>query len=165
MIGWFAVYTRPRAEATAQEHLRRQGYEVYLPRFQKYRRHARRVDVVNRPLFPRYLFVAFDKMQRWRPILSTVGVCDIVRQGNAPSMLPTSLIVEIQSREQNGWFDQISPLARFKPGDAVRVAIGPFSDMVGRFCGMADAERVYVLLELLGRQVKTRLPGEAIIAA
>ena len=64
MTAWFAVYSRARAEATAQEHLRRQGYEVYLPRHLKRRRHARRTDFVLAPLFPRYLFVAFDRSRQ-----------------------------------------------------------------------------------------------------
>ena len=33
---------------------------TYLPRYLKRRRHARRVDIVAAPLFPRYLFVAID---------------------------------------------------------------------------------------------------------
>ena len=68
MTGCFAVYPRPRAKATAQEHLRRQDYKVSLPRHVKRRRHARLTDFVSAPHIPRYLFVAIDKLrQRWRP--------------------------------------------------------------------------------------------------
>ena len=48
MTVWLAVYTRARAEKTAQEHLRRQGYKVYLPRHLKRRRHARTVPQILR---------------------------------------------------------------------------------------------------------------------
>ncbi len=106
MTTWFAVYTRARAEAMAREHLRRQGYEVYLPQHMKRRRHARRTDFVPAPLFPRYLFVSLDRLQqRWRPILSTFGVCDLVRQGDWPAQVPAGFVEELRARERDGAFD------------------------------------------------------------
>ena len=62
MITWYAVYTRPHAEATALENLLRQGYCAYLPRYRTRLRHARRLQTVLRPLFPRYLFAGIDRL-------------------------------------------------------------------------------------------------------
>jgi transcriptional antiterminator RfaH len=71
---WYVVHTHPHAEAKAAAHLERQGYSTYLPRYLKCRRHARRIEIVPAPLFPRYLFVTIDRLrQRWRSIQSTVG--------------------------------------------------------------------------------------------
>lgn len=163
MTAWYAVYTRARSESLAQEHLRRQGYEVYLPSCMKHRRHARRTDFVRAPLFPRYLFVALDRLhQRWHPIRSTVGVCDLVRRGDLPAEVPEGLVEELQAREHDGDFDHGAQIQKIKPGDPVRVAAGPFIDLVGRFYGMASEERVFVLLDLLGRTVKAQLPATAI---
>ncbi|MGD9769432.1 MAG: transcription termination/antitermination NusG family protein, partial [Pseudolabrys sp.] len=55
---WYAVQSQPNAENKAVAHLARQGFETYLPRYLKRRRHARRVETVAAPLFPRYLLVA-----------------------------------------------------------------------------------------------------------
>ncbi len=163
MTAWYAVYTRARAEALAQEHLRRQGYEVYLPSHMKRRRHARRTDFVRAPLFPRYLFVAIDRLhQRWRPVCSTVGVCDLVRRGDHPAKIPDGLVEELQARELGGSFDHGAQIQKIKLGDPVRIGAGPFMDLVGRFYGMASDERVFVLLDLLGRTVKAQLPSTAI---
>jgi transcriptional antiterminator RfaH len=60
MTYWCAVQTHVRAEDKAAFHLRRQGYDVFLPKHLKRRKHARRIDWVSAPLFPRYLFVAID---------------------------------------------------------------------------------------------------------
>ena len=57
---WYVVQTQANAEHKAVAHLGRQGFTTYLPRYLKRRRHARRVDIVPRPLFPRYLFVSID---------------------------------------------------------------------------------------------------------
>ena len=165
MTAWYVVYTRARAEARALDHLRRQGYTAYLPRYQKRRRHARRSELVRRPLFPRYLFVALDLLAtRWRPILSTVGVSDLVRHADAPVPVPDGIVAEIRERERTGMFDTTRP-GNFEAGDLVRAIEGPFAELIGRFHSMADAERVFVLFDLLYRQVKTRLPGAAIAPA
>jgi transcription antitermination factor NusG len=57
---WYVVQTQAGAEHKAVMHLARQGFKTYLPRYLKRRRHARRIDVVAVPLFPRYLFVEID---------------------------------------------------------------------------------------------------------
>ena len=86
MRRWYVVYAQPHAEARAAEQLGRQGYEAYLPQQRRWLRHARKRELVRRPLFPRYLFVALDLLAtRWRPILSTIGVAGLVRHGEEPT--------------------------------------------------------------------------------
>lgn len=163
MRSWLVVRTHARAEEKAFSNLCRQGYEVYLPRHVKRRRHARYTDFVRAPVFPRYLFVSLDKLNgRWWPILSTIGVCDLVRQGNRPAVAPDGLIEEIKIREQQGVFDHDAQIRKIRLGDPVRITAGPFADIVGRFCGMAAEERVYVMLDLLGRVVKAQLPSRVV---
>ena len=54
---------------------------------------------------------------------------------------------------------------RFAPGDKVRVIDGVFDACLGLFEGMADRERVAILLDLLGRKVRVILDGDAVAAA
>lgn len=61
MKQWYAFQTQPHAEAKARFHLPAQGYETFFPRYRRNRSHARWVDTDLAPLFPRYLFVAFDR--------------------------------------------------------------------------------------------------------
>ena len=64
MKRWFAVHTKAHREHQALDNLNRQGFEAWLPQYQKGRRHAGRAETVTRPLFPRYLFVAVDLVTR-----------------------------------------------------------------------------------------------------
>src|ERR1700753_504542 len=92
-IRWYVVQTQANGEAKAAEHLRRQGYEIYLPRYLKRRRHARKVDFVAKPLFPRYMFVAVDvATQSWRSIQSTAGVSRLVTNGDGPASVPEDVL-------------------------------------------------------------------------
>ena len=66
---WYLIHSHPHAEAKASQHLQRQGFEIYIPRYLKQRRHARRIEKIPAPLFPSYLFVAIDmSSQRWLSI-------------------------------------------------------------------------------------------------
>jgi transcriptional antiterminator RfaH len=163
---WYVVQTQARCEARAACHLTRQGFTVYLPRYLKRRRHARRVEIVAAPLFPRYLFVAIDmSVQRWRAVRSTQGVSHLVCQGDAPAVVQDAVIAELQRREDERGLITLAATPRFAQGDKVRVMDGAFSDSFALFDGMTDDERVAVLIDLLGRKVRVKLDVLAIEAA
>jgi transcriptional antiterminator RfaH len=162
---WHVAQTHPHAELRAAMHLQRQGFDIYLPRYLKRRRHARKVETVQAPLFPGYLFVAIDiATQRWRAIHSTVGVAHLVCNGNDPVPLPDAIIRQLQGREQDG-FVQLPAPPPFRAGEAVRIVEGAFASCLGLYEGMKDDERVSVLLDLLGRKVRVVLDVEAVAAA
>jgi transcriptional antiterminator RfaH len=160
---WYAVYTQPHAEPKALAHLLRQGYTAYLPRYRTKVSHARRRQIVLRPLFPRYLFAGIDRATMpWRPILSTVGVSDIVRTGDGPTSVPAEIVTAIRERENTGAFDQLDSRQMLGLGELVRVTTGAFEDMVGRLVELRDQDRIVVLLELLGRVVRAQLRAEVV---
>jgi len=162
---WYVVQSHPHSESRAAAHLERQGFVSYLPRYLKRRRHARRIETVRAPLFPRYLFVSIDlSAQRWRAIYSTVGVSQLVCNGSNPAPLPDAVIAELRGREDGG-FVRLSVRPAFKPGDAIRILDGAFTSCFGLYEGMPDGERVAVLLDLLGRKVRIMLDPESIAAA
>ena len=94
---WYVVNTHPHQEARAELNLRRQGFDAYLPRLVRQRRHARRVDMTSVALFPGYLFVRLDaEAQPWRVINNTFGVRRILCDGEQP------LPVEAAARRRRG---------------------------------------------------------------
>jgi transcriptional antiterminator RfaH len=166
VISWYAVHTQPHAEAKALDNLLRQGYRAYLPQGRVEIRHARRRQLVSRPLFPRYLFAGLDRATTlWRPILSTFGVSDIVRTGGEPAPVPAEIVAELRDREARGEFDRPNAGRSLRVGELVRVTAGAFEDVLGRLVELRDQERVVVLLELLGRSVKAQLRADAVAAA
>jgi transcriptional antiterminator RfaH len=163
---WYVVQTQINGEAKATQNLFRQGYEVYLPRYMKRRRHARKVDFVAKPLFPRYLFVAIDTAtQRWRSIRSTSGVSHLVTNGDEPAVVPDGVVRALKVREDAKGFVKLDAMPSFAPGDRVRVLAGALMDNLGLFNGMEDRDRVSILLEMLGRQVRVVLDADLVAAA
>jgi transcriptional antiterminator RfaH len=163
---WYVAQTQAHAETKACANLMRQGFEVYLPRYLRRRRHARRVETVPAPLFPRYLFVAIDtSVQQWRCIHSTFGVTRLVCNGEEPAAVPQGVVDELQRRHDESGYVRLNLPPRFAPGDKVRVLEGAFAACVGMFETMTDRDRVAVLLDMLGRKVRIALDAEAISAA
>lgn len=162
---WFVVQAQPNAEPKAVFHLNRQGFETYLPRYLKRRRHARRVDTVAAPLFPRYLFVSIDMgVQRWRSIFSTVGVSRIVCNGEMPTAVPDQVIENLRAREHDGLV-KLDLRPSFRVGDKVRLLDGAFADCLGLYEGLKDGDRVALLLDLLGRKVRVTVDTDSVVAA
>jgi len=163
---WYVVQSQPHAEAKAAAHLIRQAFEIYLPRYLKRRRHARRIENVQVPLFPRYLFVRIDTTtQRWRCIHSTVGVSRLVCNGEAPTPVSDQVIASLRAREGADGLVRLEPRRRFAPGERVRILDGVLASCLGLYDGMADADRVRVLLDLLGRKVPVVVDDLSIVAA
>jgi transcriptional antiterminator RfaH len=166
MERWYVAECHSRAEGEAARHLARQGFRAYLPRYEKTRRHARRVETVAAPLFPGYLFVCLDTAKAgWRAVRSTVGVRRLVSAGDEPLPVPQGVIEDIRARETDAGFVPIAESAPFEPGDSVRITSGPMRDQSGWFERMTDKDRVLVLLSLLGRPVRLTLGVHQVRAA
>jgi transcriptional antiterminator RfaH len=163
---WFVAHTHPHAETKATAHLNRQGFDIYFPRYLKRRRHARRIETVVAPLFPRYLFVAIDiNIQRWRSIYSTVGISRLVCNGDDPTPVPDGIVNGLKNREDANGLIKLDSRPPFRAGDTIRVLDGAFSSCLGLFEGMAERDRIAILLDLLGRKVRVVLDADLVAAA
>ena len=149
---WFAVHCRPRRESGALTQLRLQGYRAFLPFRWKTVRHARKLETVRAPLFPRYLFVALDlSRDRWRAINGTFGVCGLVMADGMPQPLPRGIVEKFMALTDNkGIMRFDSELAEGQP---VRLLKGPFCDLIGELERVDDAGRARILLRVMGGQV------------
>lgn len=163
---WYVVQTHPNAEAKAASHLERQGFSVYVPRYLKRRRHARKIQTVQAPLFPRYLFVSIDlQSQRWRSIQSTFGVSRLVTNGDMPAAVPVPVIAGLKAREDERGLIIMAQRPSFAPGDKIRILSGAFAEALGLFEGSSDNDRVAILLECLGRKARVVLDADLVAAA
>ena len=163
---WYVVQTQVNAEAKAARNLIRQSFDIYLPRYLKRRCHARKIEKVAAPLFPRYLFVRVDiETQRWRSIQSTFGVSRLVTRGADPAPISREVLQILWAREDQNGFIAMNRRSPFTVGEKVRILAGAFADVVGLFDGLGDRERVAVLLDLLGQKVRVSIDMDMIAPA
>lgn len=164
MPRWYLVYTKPASEVLALENLLRQEYDAYLPRVvQTFRRTERRLERIV-ALFPRYLFVRLNEgLQALGPVAFTVGVSGVVRFGSRYTIVPDEVVRDLQARaDPVTGLHRLSSGRRLSPGAAVRVVHGPFEGLEGVFEREAGADRVVILLQLLGRNAPVCVAADSL---
>lgn len=150
---WVVVNAQSNREFVAANNLRNQGYDVYAPVIRKTTRHARVSREILAPLFPGYLFARWTAPDmRWRPILSTVGIRSIVRNGEEPSRLDGAIVEALRAREKDGVIMRAA--SRREIGETVRFARGPFDGIAAEIVELCDKDRLVVLMTLLNRPTK-----------
>ncbi len=153
MPSWYVIHCRPLKECqTANILEQRFPLKTYVPMVQQ--RFRRKIQTT--PLFPRYFFV-WVNLKKVAPgtIQYTPGVNRIVSFGEEPASVPMHVIELLMEQEeriaaQGGFLDH-----HFMPGDIVRMTEGPLSGIEAIFEGsMEPAQRVFILLEFIGRLQK-----------
>ncbi len=163
---WFVVHSRPHRESAAKFHLENQGYRTFLPRFLKTRRHARRLDSVLAPFFPRYLFVTLDLgRDRWRSVNGTFGVSRLVMEGERPTPVPRGIVEELIAACDDRDALRFDASGQLRVGERVRVLAGPFAEQFGLLERLDDHGRVRLLLEIMGGRVSVEVSSEILIPA
>ena len=159
MMLWHAVASKPRRELWARTNLWEREIEVYLPLVQCWRRHARKRELVERPLFPGYLFVHVDLEETSsRAIDMAEGVRGLVRFGARPPHLPGDVIEGIRACEgPEGHIDLEAWRGGFRPGERVRISHGALADVAAIIESADGNARLVVLLDIMGRKVRTRV--------
>jgi transcription antitermination factor NusG len=148
MSYWAVAQVESQCEHTVRLLLMRARYETYMPRIKTRSRIA--------PLFPGYLFVRI--VDRWYPVIWTVGVVRVLMCGDHPAALAEDIVTSIRKRERAGFVMLPTPSKRLKKGQNVRISNGSFHGHIGLYDGMSSHECVRVLLDLLGRKVSVELP-------
>jgi transcription antitermination factor NusG len=153
---WGVIRSEPQREHVAERFLQLAKFEVYYPC----------IAVAGRkrpaPLFPSYLFARFNGV--WHEARRTPGVLALVMSDGQPARIADEIVESIKMRQDSDGLIRLRQPEppSFRRGDAVRITKGPLADRLGIFEHMSGAERVAVLLSLLGRTVTVRLPSSDI---
>ena len=168
MTRWYVVRTQSQAEAKAVWHLANQGFECFLRRVVALRRHARRVEPVLAPLFPRYLFANLDlDTAAWRAINGTRGVVGLLTDGARPLAVPAGVVESLIVKSDSRGVVPPAVLGAFTKGTSVRIKAGTYAGQMGMVAAIpqAGSDRVLILLRLLGAGAELQVPSYAIEAA
>ena len=146
---WFVAYTVVAAETKAEKEITEAGYEAFAPTITKISiKHGRRRSLLE-PIFPRYIFVKFDRENdEWGAIQELKSVQFIIRNNTMPAKVPTIVVDRIRRAAEAGVFSSKSALIE---GDGVEIEEGPFRNLIGKVKSASPRKRVKVLLNILGQ--------------
>ena len=147
---WHCANTEPQRERIALASIRSMGFTAYLPEFTEEKPRAPQSAPCVRPLFPSYLFVAFDPDEREWPVLATLpGVRRLF--GHNPER-PTPLaegVVEALMVRLSMVPEPDAPRPIVSVGAIGRVLDGPLKNFQG-VCLWSSDQRAVLFNSLMG---------------
>lgn len=152
---WYALRVRNGSEPSVVEALQSRHFRAYCPTQKERRRYSDRMKLVDKPLFPGYVFCRFD-VQKKLPIMSCPGVDYIVGFAGVPAAIPQSQMEGVRRMVEAGAIASAS----FVPGDRVRVIGGPLEGVEGVLVREPRGHRLVVSIELLNRAASLYIDQE-----
>lgn len=154
---WYLAQLKPNCSAIAERNLARQGFGTFLPLERTTIRKGKHLADSRRPYFPGYIFVKVEKRSApWRVIQSTQGVTRLVSFGAEPTPVPPRIVSGLLEACDAEYC--ITMQSDLLTGARVRIAQGPFADFIGRVESSTPEQRVWILLEVMGRATRVSLP-------
>ena len=158
---WFILQFKSNSHHLAVKNLNRQGFETFLPLHETTSRRLSRFINTSKPLFPGYMFVRFDKAEpEWHKINNTYGVSRLITFNSNLNSISNSFIDSLMKRyDLSG---KLLPIQKLKKGDQVTVLKGPFANFIATVEKYEADQRIWILMDLMGRKTKITTPSDAL---
>jgi len=156
---WFILQFKLNAHHQANRNLSQQGFQTFLPLHVSTLQNKSRFINIKRPLFPGYMFISFDRKQsKWQSINNTYGVLRLVTFNSILSSIPNEVMNNLMARcDSSG---ELLPIKKLKKGDHVKVSSGPFTNFFATVEKYETDQRIWILMDLMGRKAKIQTPIE-----
>src|SRR5450755_4396298 len=151
---WFALTAKARHEKVVAENLHVMGLDSFLPLYRARRQWTDRVQSVELPLFPGYVFCRFAYASRLG-VLNTPGVISVVEFSGGPAPVADEEISRLRAIQASGLPSQ--PWPHMHAGQKARIERGALAGLEGVLIREKDALRVVVSVELLHRSVAVEI--------
>lgn len=158
---WFVIQFKTNSHYQAKKNLDRQGFKTFLPLHEITSRKASRFVKSTKPLFPGYMFVSFNKTEnKWHKIKNTYGVSRLITFNSSLKSIPTTFIDSLMKRyDPSG---KLIPIVEMKKGDKVEILEGPFANFIATVEKYESEQRIWILMDLMGRKAKLQTPLNAL---
>lgn len=145
---WYVLHVKPRTEKKAAEYLKRYRIWHHLPLLRKVTRVQRRKVVRELPLFPGYVFVKMNPVERLDMLKTNLIVRTI------EVALPRQMIHELrQIAHAQRAAKEIRKVEKFTVGEFVRITQGPFYGVEGYIKQDEGKTMIVLNVEILGQAV------------
>lgn len=154
MRGWYIAKSKPEKTQWMVSCLNSLGVETYNPEFIQWRKGAE----VWEPVFPTYVFCKCGlDSARWPIVRWAPGLAYFLSVDGNPAEIDSKLVEGIRSKIE-AW-NAGGYRKRYKPGDRLVVADGPFAGFDAIFQAYIPARgRCRILLQMVGRLTEIEVP-------
>lgn len=151
---WYAVYTCANHEKRVAAQFAEREVEHYLPQYSTVSRWKDRRVMLQRPLFPGYLFVHLELRNKLE-VQRVPGVVGLVGFRGSPSAVPEEEVQRV--RELLGRGMRVEPHPFLTVGRRVRVKRGPLTGIEGILLRRKSGLRFVLSVELIQRSMAVEM--------
>jgi transcriptional antiterminator RfaH len=148
---WFVLQSRSRHEKKVLAFLTAQEIEAYLPLHTVKKKWSDRIKLVEEPLFPGYLFVKYDEINRYK-ILNTPGAVRFVSFEGKYASIPEKQIAAIKIIAAKEEETEVIDLS-FIVGEEVFISDGPFKGLYAKLVDYKGKSKFVLEVEAIGKGV------------
>lgn len=154
---WCAVYTVPQHEKSVIKHLDLREIESFLPVYETVRVWKNRQRIkLTLPLFPSYLFVRINFLERTK-VLQSPGVLQIIGNRREGAYLPDS---EVEFLRSGFCRQRIEPYRDLVIGEKVRIKRGIMQGLQGTLVRKNSNMRFVLTVELINQHAAIQVDAE-----
>jgi transcription antitermination factor NusG len=160
--GWYVIYTKPRHEKKVFEELIRRNCTAYLPLINHFSQWSDRRKLIEKPLFPSYIFVYLDNVASYYRVLPIDGFVLFISFGGKLAMVKDS---EIEAIKQLIAHCQEVELLQpnVKIGEKRKIMFGPLSGYNCETVSYKGKDKIIVRIESLHLDIMAEMAKEHLI--
>ena len=151
-LTWFALLTRSNFEQTVYNSIVKKKIETFLPKIRKKSIRKDRNLMLERPLFPGYVFVRTtitpaDQLA----VLKTTGAVRLLGNQKGPLPVPDIQVASLKIMTSAGMDLLTGNSIQLVKGDIVQILRGPMAGVRGEFSTYKGKGRVIIKIDVLGQ--------------
>ena len=161
---WFCLRTQPKREHIAAAILDRlDEVEVFCPRISQVKKTRTGKKRFVEAMFPSYIFAKFQFHARSRQVVHSHGITRMVELGER-RIVPKHVIEDLKDSLSKDVIE--APDLSIIPGAEIEVITGSLKGLNGKVLAQMSAQnRIQVLLDFLGREIKLSIAPDDVILA
>lgn len=154
MNNWIVASYKINEVARLELNLQNQKFDYYLPKIVLERFNT---NLKEELMFPGYVFINTD-IKNYTALKYTKGIKKILKFGQSIPYISKDdidAIIKVEHESKNN-----PKLARYKVGQEVAIKVGSFKGNLVKICSLPAAQRVDILIHVLGSKRKINIALE-----
>lgn len=158
--GWYVLYVKSRYERKVYEALQSLSIEAFLPLVKEQRNWSDRKKMVEKPLFPSYVFVNINSSLDFYKTLAVNGACMYIRFGMEYAKISEQEISKIKLLIGKKYITNIEVGTMLpKIGDSMEITYGPLSGLNCKIIKVNNEHKIIVQIESLQQNITATIPS------
>lgn len=158
--GWYLIYTKPRHEKKVHTRLNELNVTSFLPMRKEVSMWHDRKKIIDKPLFPSYVFVYLSDMKNYYDGMDTDGTLYYVKTGKQIARVSDDIVNNIRLAVQTKDVDISCDY--FQPGHKLVITEGALTGLSCEVVEYESSRKLLVRVDLLQRNVLLTMPEECL---